>query len=189
MARRRPRGNIGPMRQVAVFLAIALSGCSSSGADLGTGGSDATTDSAHGDGGASETGSTGDGAPGVDSGASNDGASNGDTGTSSNACSFADGGAFYPPITFAVCHAQSECALLFHQIDCCGSKKAYGVLQSKLADFQAAEQRWEAECAKCGCDPKATVTQDGKSGPDNTITVDCVTDPVYPPGTCQSLIP
>jgi hypothetical protein len=133
--------------------------------DTSSGGSDA--------GGGDETGS--DGTSSVDSGPS-------------RGCKFADGGDF-PTFTKPVCQDAPQCALFIHQIDCCGSKAAYGVYKTELAALQAAEQRWETECVACQCNPKPTTAQNNKSGPDNTITVDCVNDPQYPPPTCLSAAP
>lgn len=87
--------------------------------------------------------------------------------------------------TFArTCSAATDCAIAFHQYNCCGSRRAQGISKSQKAAFDAAEATCVAQYPGCGCAASETIAEDGKSGPENTIMVTCTAV-----GTCSTFIP
>ena len=53
------------------------------------------------------------------------------------------------------------CAVVFHTIDCCGTKVAIGIQHSTVDAFNAVEAAWESQCATCGCAAQPTKGEDG----------------------------
>lgn len=71
-------------------------------------------------------------------------------------------GAVFPDFDDS-CTADADCAVVFHQVNCCGTNAAWGVNVSEVADFQAAEAICVEEYPKCGCATFPTTADDGKS--------------------------
>ena len=72
------------------------------------------------------------------------------------------------------CSRDGECYVGIHQIDCCGSRAARGIQLAIAKDFEAAEANFRVICpALCDCVPRPTACDDGKTAPDNLITVTC----------------
>jgi hypothetical protein len=61
------------------------------------------------------------------------------------------------------CEQDAECALAFHQKDCCGSISVMGIRADLLADFQAAEAVCSAQWPACGCASAIPTADDGTS--------------------------
>ena len=73
------------------------------------------------------------------------------------------------------CTAAADCALVFHRINCCGSKEAWGVNTAVLGDFEAAEAVCRNQYPPCKCAEFAPVADDGGSSWDTAaFAVDCV---------------
>ena len=87
-------------------------------------------------------------------------------------CSFGGDAGDFPRFD-KTCTNSASCSIGFHQSDCCGSLRAIGFNHANRDAFDAAEKQWEATCAKCNCPPAPTLTDDGKSGTMQTITVSC----------------
>jgi hypothetical protein len=84
-----------------------------------------------------------------------------------------DGGPF-PLDSFNSCTANTPCVAVLHEVSCCGNRLAVGVNHNESQDFTNAEQAWEATCPKCGCPVGVNVdAQDGKSGPFQSVRVQC----------------
>jgi hypothetical protein len=82
------------------------------------------------------------------------------------------------------CAAPADCALGFHQLDCCGSLAALGINADAAKLFAEAEAECMMQYPQCDCATKPTVADDGNSSPDNNvIAVDCVA------GQCRSFVP
>ena len=81
------------------------------------------------------------------------------------------------------CTEPSDCRLVFHQVDCCGSQEALGINESEATQYQQLENMCVASEPTCDCIPEETVAQDGNSGPGYRIAVDCVG------GQCESYVP
>lgn len=62
------------------------------------------------------------------------------------------------------CATDDDCALAFHQINCCGTLVAWGVSADQAGAFAAAEAACEASYPHCGCASKPTEAQDGNTG-------------------------
>ena len=90
---------------------------------------------------------------------------------------------FFP--TFSkTCGADSECAVAFHQINCCGTKVAWGLLACEMAPFSTAETQCEGQYPGCGCAEFQTMAEDGYS---SFTATDFAAKCVF--GTCRSTIP
>ena len=61
----------------------------------------------------------------------------------------------------SLCREAADCTQAFHQIDCCGTIAAIGVLASSHDDFLAAEERCRGEYDACRCAARPTQTDDG----------------------------
>lgn len=82
------------------------------------------------------------------------------------------------------CAATSDCALVLHQLDCCGSLAALGISADVARLFAAAEAVCRLQYPECDCAPKPTVADDGNSSPDtDAIAVTCLE------GQCRSVVP
>lgn len=62
------------------------------------------------------------------------------------------------------CVDDADCALGFHQVNCCGSLVAWGVSASEAPAFEAAEAACQASYPLCGCMGQPTLAQDGNTG-------------------------
>ena len=71
------------------------------------------------------------------------------------------------------CGTTANCIIKLHQIDCCGSMAAIGLNHGEFAAFDQSEQAWESSCPRCKCVAKATVAEDGNSGPNADVKVSC----------------
>lgn len=82
------------------------------------------------------------------------------------------------------CAVTMDCALVLHQIDCCGSLAALGISADAAKLFAEAESVCAMQYPQCDCLSKPTVADDGNSSPDNNaIAVSCVD------GECRSFVP
>ncbi len=61
------------------------------------------------------------------------------------------------------CTIDDECFAAFHQINCCGTKVAYGLNKSAMGVFQAYESVCDGQYPKCGCAQFQTQAEDGNS--------------------------
>ncbi len=82
------------------------------------------------------------------------------------------------------CTVPADCEVAFHQYNCCGSRMAIGINKRERSKFTAAETTCVGQYPGCGCAAVATIAQDGKSGPENTIQVNCTAV-----GSCSTFIP
>lgn len=72
-----------------------------------------------------------------------------------------------PIVAFdTACVRDTDCALVFHQLDCCGSLAALGISTSDWARFNANEAACRTQQDACECAPMSTTTQDGASSED-----------------------
>lgn len=83
----------------------------------------------------------------------------------------ADSGNF--PSFADACTTNSQCVLVLHQVDCCGSMVAMGINVNARNDFDRDEQTWRGSCPACGCTPRPTTAQDGNAGDFTSIRVTC----------------
>lgn len=155
-----------------VFFAAVCSGCGGLSQEPGraTGGAPEAGSGPGGHAGSTEagTGGTSGGAAGSNSG----GANNPDCG-----------------IDFAkldrACNSSSECALVDHQFDCCGTDLRTGIRTDSRAAFDALEQYCSAQFPKCGCATQRTTLDDGTAvnfGQSDAV-VECMN------GSCRSCHP
>jgi hypothetical protein len=82
------------------------------------------------------------------------------------------------------CTNVSECVLVFHTIDCCGTDVVWGINENEVERFEAAEAICDEQYPGCGCPAGPTMAEDGETGygPDD-FEVEC-TD-----STCKSYVP
>ena len=84
-----------------------------------------------------------------------------------------DPGSSFPKFDRA-CGADVNCSIGIHQIDCCGSHAALGFNHAGRNAFDAAEAAFRVVCpANCKCAIRPTICDDGKTAPENMITVSC----------------
>jgi hypothetical protein len=82
------------------------------------------------------------------------------------------------------CAADDECAVKFHQINCCGTRVAIGINNAGSAAFDEAEAACQAMYPGCGCAQEPTKAEDGKTALDeSTIQVACTG------GACATFVP
>lgn len=82
------------------------------------------------------------------------------------------------------CAMAEDCAIVFHQIDCCGSQAAWGVNAEVSKAFAAAEAVCMMQYPQCDCPTLATVADDGNSSDDPAlIEVQCND------GQCFTVVP
>lgn len=117
------------------------------------------------------------GAAGADAGPTADAA----PGTYSLTCE--SGATTFPPLDKR-CGNPGDCAIAYHQNDCCGSEIAIGVASGSLAAFNAAEADCAAGYPACGCAAQPTKAEDGRDTTDGTtIKVACQN------GQCTTYVP
>ena len=93
-----------------------------------------------------------------------------------------DAGCLPPP--GRACAAATDCALLNHQVDCCGSQVALGVASAARAAAEQQELVCAAQWPRCRCVAQQTVADDGKPFADAAaLKVRCVA------GRCESYVP
>jgi hypothetical protein len=83
----------------------------------------------------------------------------------------ADGTGF--PTFDKTCSTVSDCTIVHHQLDCCGSREALGIANSAVPTFDAAETACEAESPACECAEAPEVAEDGRNTLAGTIAVEC----------------
>lgn len=72
------------------------------------------------------------------------------------------------------CVEDSDCTLVLHQVDCCGSLVAWGLANDAAKSFAEAEAICQAMYPACDCAPMPTVADDGSSTEDvGTLVVTC----------------
>lgn len=82
------------------------------------------------------------------------------------------------------CAVDGDCAVVFHQTDCCGSQSAIGVDADTVDAFNKTEAMCAATWPGCGCAPQPTIAEDGESAQDPAqIVAQCVDN------LCQSAVP
>jgi hypothetical protein len=174
-----------------LLAATGLAACGGGGGG-GTGGegggttTGTTTETTTGSGGGGTAGTGGAGTAGAGGGVGGMGGSGGGT-----AGSGGSGGTEVQctgekpvfPAFDKTCAAAADCALVFHQINCCGTRVALGISSAESAAFGAAEATCEAQYPGCGCAQQPTVAEDGKSADESLIQVDCLS------GSCGSFVP
>lgn len=169
-------------------------GSSSSGSSSSSGGDTSTGPELTTGGGVltSTNGSTGSSTGGPD--ATTDGSSEASTGTDSSGEVSATGTTGEPEISCAeeplyfptfdrTCAAIEDCAIVFHQIDCCGSSEAWGINGEVAKAFNEAEAVCASQYPGCGCPTEPPIADDGKSGDPAMIQVDCIE------GQCKTFLP
>ena len=162
---------------IASFLLIPLLlfsvACSTD--DSGAGGSstttgDATTADGHGSG---DDTSSGNDTSVNDTGSSDAVVGSCETGTGPLQCD----GDFQLPSFDKCCESVDDCAIVYHQRDCCGSQNAIGVNSDEVARFEELHPDCRNSYPGCGCPASNPRAEDGNT-PQNwgDITVDCVED-------------
>ncbi len=82
------------------------------------------------------------------------------------------------------CATDDDCAVVFHQVDCCGSRAGIGIDADEVDEFDAAEAICTAQYPGCECAQQPTTTEDGQATGDETqIQAHCVEN------LCESFIP
>lgn len=82
------------------------------------------------------------------------------------------------------CAGDNDCAVVFHQVDCCGSLVAIGVDAGTVDAFNEAEAMCAAKWPACECAQKPTAAEDGESTEDQAQIVAACEG-----GLCQSQVP
>lgn len=62
------------------------------------------------------------------------------------------------------CKVAADCAVVEHQIDCCGTRQALGVAASERDRALAAEAAWAPKCPACDCVARPTADDAGVTG-------------------------
>lgn len=108
----------------------------------------------------------------------------GTTGTTGEPAIACGGDAPFFPEFDRACAEPADCALVFHQIDCCGSLAALGISGDAAKLFAEAEAECTMQYPQCDCPAQPTVADDGSGTPDNnTIEVTCLD------AQCLSFVP
>ncbi len=107
---------------------------------------------------------------------------NADTGPTKPVVQCADNPPVFPAFDTS-CKVAIDCAVVLHQINCCGTFVAAGVSQADKAAHEAAEQTCQAQYPKCKCVALATKADDGKTATKlDAFGVDCLA------GVCKTLV-
>lgn len=141
------------MRGVLSFVCVVL------GVAVGCGGTKFT--SIPDDGGSAGDGSTADGST-ADGGSGDGGGSEGGLGLEGGVGMCSASATLFSNIIKG-CTIANGCIVVFHQIDCCGSKAAVGINHASKDAFDADEATWLATCPACGCASRPTFAEDGKT--------------------------
>jgi hypothetical protein len=73
------------------------------------------------------------------------------------------------------CVSNNDCAVVFHQVDCCGNQIALGINPSEVADFKEAEAICSNQYPGCGCPMGPIKADDGTMSLDkNDFSAQCV---------------
>lgn len=70
----------------------------------------------------------------------------------------------FPPLHNGPCEVEADCTVGFHQVDCCGTREAWGIAVVDVDAFDQAELVCISQFPICDCLPEPTVADDGKSG-------------------------
>lgn len=81
------------------------------------------------------------------------------------------------------CVVDVDCAVVLHQIDCCGTFVAWGLRADVAKTFAEAEALCESQYPLCGCAAQPTVADDGMASNNNDFAVTCKD------GSCFSFVP
>jgi hypothetical protein len=121
----------------------------------------------------------GGGAGGVGTGGSSG------TGGAAPAVDCSTSGENYFPSFSKACAVPADCAIGFHQINCCGTQQAIGIAASEQAAFAAAEATCASQYPGCGCAGGPTTAEDGKAADmgNAQIQVACTG------GACTTFVP
>jgi hypothetical protein len=155
----------------------------SSGTSSGSSTSGATTTSGAG-GGSTTSGAGGSGTGGSSTTSGAGGSSTTTSGAGGGTTTSGAGGgtpnvqcAGSPPVFPSfdkACTVDADCAVVFHQINCCGTRRALGIVKGKVVDFGAAEAICESQYPGCGCAQQPTMADDGNASADESlIKVSC----------------
>ena len=66
------------------------------------------------------------------------------------------------------CEANTDCAVVFHLINCCGTEVAWGIRADEAPGFEEAEAACRSQMAHCGCPAFPTEADDGNTHWDHT---------------------
>ncbi len=154
----------------SLFVVVALS--------VGCGGTSFTAiGDAGGDGAADDGSTSGDG------GTTTDGGGDGGLGRDGGVGSCSGSPTLFNNVIKA-CTVSTACVVVFHQIDCCGSKVAVGINHASKDAFDGDEMAWLMTCPACGCAARPTVAEDGKtSNRESDFKAICVNN------MCRSYLP
>jgi hypothetical protein len=81
------------------------------------------------------------------------------------------------------CIETADCEIGNHQIDCCGTFLAMGILRSERGFFDPAEATCASMYPLCGCAARPTMAEDGQDETAGTIMVACMD------GECRTFVP
>jgi hypothetical protein len=79
-----------------------------------------------------------------------------------------------------VCVVDQDCALVLHQLNCCGSMAALGIDADDVDAFNQSEAACAADSPQCDCASVPTTAEDGQTEQDGEIVVTCDS------GICES---
>ena len=151
---------------ISALVLVGVLACSTD--DSGAGGANTTAgDATTADGqGGGEDASTGQ-----DLGSSDAAVGSCESGTGPLQCE----GDFQLPSFDKCCETVDDCAIVYHQRDCCGSQNAIGVNSDEVARFEELHPDCRNSYPGCGCPASNPRAEDGNTPQDwNDITVDCV---------------
>ncbi len=77
------------------------------------------------------------------------------------------------PQSFRWCQSNKDCTYVLHQVDCCGSKTAWGVTKTSKTLVEAASYTCGKLFPKCKCLEKPVTTDDGDNASSGLIMVQC----------------
>ena len=77
------------------------------------------------------------------------------------------------PTPLDTCAVDSDCAVVFHQVNCCGTLAAWGIAAAGVKDFSAAETICQGQYPDCKCAQLQTTSDDGSKGwaPEDFVAV------------------
>ena len=112
----------------------------------------------------------------IDSGPADTGAGTADTATADilGGVSCGAGKVLFPKFDKS-CKVADDCAVVEHQVNCCGTKAAWGITKTELAGFTSAEALCQKQYPKCKCATMPTKADDGNTTlGGGSFAVDCV---------------
>lgn len=78
------------------------------------------------------------------------------------------------PKPVKICANKADCTYVLRTVDCCGSQLATGILKSAKDAYEVKEVQCATAMAICDCMAKPVAMEDGSSGGDGLIAVDCL---------------